>query len=342
MAEIRLLATDLDGTIIGSANEISLYGDFRERVNVMRRKHGTVWAACTGRSMRSFEEFFSPMRRMGLMPDYVVIRHAYIYGLKSFGYVPHFLWNLNIRYQLWLNSLRVRSALAEWHEIVTAGALGVKTLDRRKDRLRMRFSMEEAAVGAEKLLRERAQDHRLLQVFRYMNELDVRIIPFTKGLSLSELARHLEVHADNILAIGDGLNDLSMLDGAVATMTGCPVNAEAEVMEAVHRCGGHIATGRSLDGVLQVLDAYESGEVQSELPEWWCHPSTGKNPSVRKPRSRRRQRHIPAGVLAVAAFYAILTVFASFNMLPYISGWVMKPYILLFRLLTRIMEVLGI
>ena len=46
----RMIATDLDGTLIGRSNEFGLYNAFREKINTLRREHDAVWVICTGRS----------------------------------------------------------------------------------------------------------------------------------------------------------------------------------------------------------------------------------------------------------------------------------------------------
>ena len=69
MNVIQLLATDLDGTLIGSATEFPLYNSYREKVTELKRNYNTIWVACTGRDLSSFKRFFSPMRSMGMEPD---------------------------------------------------------------------------------------------------------------------------------------------------------------------------------------------------------------------------------------------------------------------------------
>jgi len=273
-----MLATDLDGTLIGSANEFPLYNDFREKIAELRREHGTLWVACTGRNLSSFRDFFSPMRLMGIMPDYVIVNHAYIYSISEFGCFPHILWNLRIRYLIWASKLYVRDAIESWHEMITGVSLGVSTVKRKEDRLCLRFDSEDSATVAADLLREKVKPYRHLQVFKYYMEVDVRSVPFTKGLAVSELARHLAIPASEILAIGNGHNDISMMHGDVAKDVGCPSNSEGEVIEAVHKAGGHIAGKKSLGGVLEIIEAYQSGNVCSDLPENWKPPSQGGNP----------------------------------------------------------------
>ena len=114
--EIRLIATDLDGTLIGSANEFPLYHDFRERINEIRRRFNAVWVVCTGRSRRSFQSFFNPMSQMGLLPDYTIIHHAYIYSMTRFGYLPHVPWNIHIRLLMHMHKREAHHALRGWHD----------------------------------------------------------------------------------------------------------------------------------------------------------------------------------------------------------------------------------
>lgn len=338
MAVIRMLATDLDGTLIGSANEFPLYNDFRVRIHELKRSNDTIWVACTGRSLPSFREFFSPMRMLGVMPDFVIVNHAYIYSIRKFGYMPHLFWNLRIRYLIWVSHLYVREAIDEWHDMVTSVTMGVSTIRRRKDRLCLRFDSDDAATTAADLLREKVKPYKHLRVFKYAREIDVRSVPFTKGLALSELAHHLKISASEILSIGNGHNDISMMDRNVAQQVGCPANSEDEVLETVHKAGGHISQKNSLGGVLDILDAYLNGAVCSELPRDWVPPSQGDNPLGRSPRNRKKSVNASRAWMLFAVVYVVLTVLANFRLIPYVSGIIMKPYRLALALLEKIIN----
>jgi HAD superfamily hydrolase (TIGR01484 family) len=320
MAVIRMLATDLDGTLIGSVNEFPLYDDFRDKVQQLRETNGAVWVACTGRTLSSFRQLLSPMRTMEITPDYAIVRHAYIYSVgRHRWYIPHILWNLRIRYLMWANELYVRDAIYEWHDMITSVSLGVTTIRRKKDRLCMRFDTEEAAAVAVNLLEEKVKPYRHLQVFRFKTEVDVRSVPFTKGLALSELARHLEIPPSEVLAIGNGHNDISMMSDNVAKLVGCPSNSEDKVIETVHEAGGHIASKRSLGGVLEIIDAYQKGTVCSDFPEGWKDPSQGDNPISRRPshHGRRHPGSLIRWLLILAIGGVALLVFASFDLIPF-------------------------
>jgi len=341
MADIRLIATDLDGTLIGRANELPLYADFQAILSGLRKQHGTIWVACTGRSLRSFRSYFEPMRITGLAPDYVVVRHAYVMRLTRYGYVPYVFWNLHIAYMILSEWLSVRTAIRDWYALLTRSTVGVKVLRRRWDELAMRFDSQESATVAEELLRTRAAAYKHVRVFRYFMEVDVRAVPFTKGLSLGELASQLSIPAGNILAVGNGHNDASMLDGVVAGMTGCPANSPPELMEIVSESGGHVARSPSLSGVLEILRAYETGEVVSALPEGWTHPSGLPNPHTRHQRHHRQQKalNLQRVWLVLAIVYCVLLVFASFRLLPF-SDLVLLPVRWLLRGATKLISIL--
>ena len=266
------------------------------------------------------------MQAMGVVPDVVIVRHAYIYTYSRLGFRPHIIWNIRILLLSYLDRFSSRHAIAEWHRLIRRVSHGVKTLKRKKDRLWLRFTTEDAANYAAQELKERASRHRHFQVFLYKKEVDVRSVPFTKGMAVGELARHLKLSRDQVLCIGNGHNDISSLDGEVARHTGCPANADAEVMAVVHKTGGHIAGERSLRGVIEILDAYRDDKVNSELPVWWEDPADGSNPSRRPHRHAQQDGSLLRNALLLgAAAYTVLLVFASFGLAP-ASDAIMRPY----------------
>jgi len=76
---------------------------------------------------------------------------------------------------------------------------------------------------------------------------------FSKGRLLAEAARHLNVDPLKILAVGDGLNDVSMLDGSVTPLVGAPGDCCREVREAVTRAGGIISPITNYEGTCDII-----------------------------------------------------------------------------------------
>ncbi len=79
---------------------------------------------------------------------------------------------------------------------------------------------------------------------------------FSKARVLKKCAGLLGVDSLNIIAIGDGINDVSMLDGSAASMVGCPSNACCEVTDTVASAGGLIADSEAAAGTVQILNHY--------------------------------------------------------------------------------------
>jgi len=337
MLDIRLIVIDFDGTLMGSGNEFHLYNTFRDKIQEFQMTKNAAWAVCTGRSRESFRHVFESMRLIGIVPNYLIIRHAYIYSLTRFGYMPHFTWNLRTRHLLWMERLRVCNVLEECCDMAAGSASRGGCIRRTKNWARMRFDSEETTASVANMVREKIKPYRNLRMLKFVREIDIRLVPFTKGLAVSELARHIGIGKENVLTIGDGHNDISMFDANVASYTGCPVNAEPEVMEIVFERRGHIAKSRFLTGVVEILDAHTTGTVCSDLPDGWKKPELRENPSSNHIHHGRHESHVVRNITClVATLYVVLMVFASFKMIPHLSGPIMMPIRLLVKLLVKI------
>lgn len=225
-----------------------------------------------------------------------------------------------------------REILNHWRGMITGAAAGVKVVEQERDKLRLRFDSEESANTAAAILKEKLGQYKHLKVFSFLREIDVHPVPFTKGVSVSELARHLDIYSGNILAIGNGHNDISMFDSDVAGLTGCPSNSEAEVMRVVHERGGHVAEKRALGGVLEILASYKNGTVNSELPDWWVDPPKALNPRhvahATKHKKSVKQLRSKSFFIMIGVIYVTLVIFAHFGIIPF-ADIILKPFTLL-------------
>ena len=329
LRQIQLFVTDADGTLLGQKPEFEQYRAFRLKIDELRTR-GAKWVVCTGRSLRSFNRIFRPMRMFGIEPDYVIARHAYIYERSRHGYWPHWFWNVRV---LWLQSraeVRVRRALPMLRRAVLSRNPFAHIAFSSSQRVCFRFDDEGAANFGAEIIRIEAKPYKYLQIFQFPGEVDVRTVPFTKGLAVAELARHLDIMPARILVVGDGHNDISMMEINAECRTACPGNAAPEVIEAVHRTGGHIASERALSGVMEIIGAYETGRVHSELPPDFHEFKEGANP-VRLPSHTGRESSRTASVLLfLAVLYTTLLVLASFHVVPGL-GVIEKPYQMLVR-----------
>lgn len=321
LKRIRMLVTDADGTLMGRRPEFDQYRAFRAKINNLRTSYGAVWVVCTGRSLGGYKRLFRPMNAFGITPDYVIARHAYIYECRRWGYIPHWFWNLRVLWLQWGDHLALRRAMPRLRRLVISRNPFARVSYSGKERLCFRFEDEGAANFGAEILRAEARPYKYLQIFQTPGEVEVRAIPFTKGLAVRELARHLGVPNEKILVVGDGHNDISMMEMDPPCHTACPGNAAAEVIEAVHKTGGHIASDRSLGGVIEVLTAYETGSINAALPAGW----SGFDQPPAKPKTSRGIRGMGTFVVLMLVFYTTLLVVCSFCRFPGSSA-ILKPY----------------
>ncbi len=340
MPTIRLLATDLDDTLIGARSEFHLYETWRQTVQEIRERDNGVWAVCTSRRLRDFHRVFSPMRAMGLRPDFVVARHAYLYRPAGrFGYVPRVLWNAHIWFVHWRLTSRANRLARRCRFRLQDLWPDARFRKGRRFRFSVTFGSEENLLAAGRQMRGILADFPALKVLRFDRTLALLDIPFTKGLAVAEIARHLHLTKESILAVGDGLNDLSMLDGTVAGMTGCPRNARADVMKAVAETGGHIAEAPALVGTLEIVRAHRAGQVRCVLPDGWQDPSDeayGKNVPLRSRRRAHRSAWLRHACVWGLLLYLIALVFAMHGLLPF-SRFIRLPFDLVLRLAARLL-----
>ena len=79
---------------------------------------------------------------------------------------------------------------------------------------------------------------------------------FNKGSALGEIARRLKIQSGEVLAVGDHLNDLPMLNRQYAAFLAAPANAIPVVKEAVRRGGGYISPRPHGHGVADAIKYY--------------------------------------------------------------------------------------
>jgi len=77
-----------------------------------------------------------------------------------------------------------------------------------------------------------------------------------KGRTLSVLLEREGIAPDQVLAIGDHLNDLDMLDGSAAKFVGCPADAHPRVKEIVTKAGGMVGSRDGHRGTIEIIDHY--------------------------------------------------------------------------------------
>lgn len=332
---LRLLVTDLDGTLIGHRDDRSIHPAFKEFIDHVRSDHQLRWLICTGRRYKNFRHVTKPLERHGITPDLVVARYGRVFKRTSGGYRALPGLTLRIMHARMSGHVRGRYTLQRMYRHVATKMRGARRVLKLRERFTLRFSTEAYADAALHWIQRRVKKLPTLKVTKRNREIDVKQSPCHKGIAVRVVARHLGIPRDEVLTIIDSRNDLCMLDRRIAIHTGCPLNADEETRHRVRSLGGHLATAYTMAGVMDVTQATLNGTVCSDLPPEPEAMPYRRRSSGRSSRSRDRRQLRRSYALRGAVLFITLIVLASFDLLPF-SRIIMQPVQLLFRLIVRI------
>jgi hydroxymethylpyrimidine pyrophosphatase-like HAD family hydrolase len=250
---LRLVSTDFDGTIADSEGS-AIPLEFFERLVGWRKRGKVYWVINTGRTWESLRDELI-RRKAPIWPDWAVALEREIWLVRDRRGVGWFEWNRKCELlhnqlfdavkPLWKLIDDYVSRHTEGHLVEDAGSpVGI------------------IASGEEEADEILAYITPLLQnwpnlvavrnsvYFRFSHKL------YNKGACLEAIAAGLGVVPAEILAVGDHLNDLPMLERRYAWNLGCPANAVDEVKEKVKAEGGYIAQARVGNGTVEVWDHF--------------------------------------------------------------------------------------
>ena len=321
---VRILATNLDGLEYSAGEASGLDEAFCSELHSLQPDGNVLWVAFSGRSKGHARRRLLPFGDSGRLPDFLILRHSRIYRKSLFGYVPSISWNVQILARMILSPVKARRVLDEWYENAVRRFDRMRTLIRTEHHLRMRFDTMENADAAMVTLEQALHVYRHLRAIRKDLEIEVRPVPFIRGLALRELCEHVNLMAEDVLTIVHGRSDLSLVDKSVSAYCGCSANADPHILHAVHDAGGHVARSKSLGGGIEVMRAYRNGQVCSDLPSEWRVRKKEMSLPERPWSNPRTRRLVLRSVALLISLYLILAVFATFDLVP-LSGLILKP-----------------
>jgi HAD superfamily hydrolase (TIGR01484 family) len=235
---IKLISTDFDGTVHTDFEtppvplELeTLIGDLQQR--------GVKWVINTGRDLTSLMETLTQVG-LSVRPDYVVVVEREIYELKESDYVSVTDWNdkcARMHSELFQKVRPHMPRVTQW-------------INHRYNARVYEDPYSPFCLIAEKT-RDAEEIHDYLEIFCrdlgdlvvVRNDVYARFShkAFNKGTALAEIARRLEIMPEEIVACGDHWNDLPMLSREFAHWLVAPMNAIAQVKEAVLRQNGIVS-----------------------------------------------------------------------------------------------------
>ncbi len=256
---IKLIAMDLDWTLIDHSKNVDqrIGKELVDKLNDFIKK-GNYAGIVSGRVLWDFELEFE---RAGVLwanpfPNYVVSREAYIYDIENKDFVSFDEYNLPTKKKV-VNfnsnlSLYIPEMLSMYERenvyvgnFITYGdfalEIHVKQADTDKAmNLMERFVKEKKIVDA--------------AVHRNCTAITIYNKNAGKGKTLMAAVKHFGIKPEEVLAIGDNYNDVSMIDGKLGFIGACVGNADDNLKKIVKAGGGYVGEGMAWRGILNVLE----------------------------------------------------------------------------------------
>ncbi|HNQ87195.1 MAG TPA: HAD hydrolase family protein [Verrucomicrobiota bacterium] len=250
---LRLISTDFDGTIFAEFENPPVPLRLQELLGQFQHA-GVPWVINTGRDLTGLMEVIA-RARLSVRPDYVVAVEREIYQHTAAGYVPFGDWNERCSRDHAALFARVQADIPRLTAWIEAHHAAEVYRDPWSPLCLLADSNAEAD-GIEAYVRAYCRTIPNLTFVR--NDVYARFChaAYSKGTALAAIARHLGVTPAEVFAAGDHLNDLPMLDSAVAGHLLAPSNAIPIVKEAVARQAGEISPlpqGHAVEAALRRL-----------------------------------------------------------------------------------------
>ncbi len=250
---LRLMCTDFDGTIAdGEGRPIST--EFFERLVAWRRRGKVYWIINTGRTWDSLHEELL-RRKAPIWPDWVVAMEREVWLVRDRRGVGWFEWNRKCEV---LHSQLFDAVKPLWKLIddYIARHTDANLVEDAGSPVGIIASSEEEADEISAYITPLLQNWPNLVAVRNSIYFRFSHKNYHKGSCLEAVANGLGVLPQQIMAVGDHLNDLPMMEKKYAWHLACPGNAVDEVKAKVRAGGGYVATATIAEGVVEAWDKF--------------------------------------------------------------------------------------
>lgn len=257
---IKLLSTDFDGTLFAEFEDPPVPLKLQKLIGDLQAQ-GVIWVINTGRELSSLMESLG-RAHLSVKPDYLVLVEREIYCHENSQYVELADWNRDCSHAHAELFLRVREDVPQLMSWVNE---------------RFRATVYEDPYSPFCLIAERNEDADLIHEYLNLycekipnltvvrNDVYARFSHsgYNKGTALAELSRRLKISPENILAAGDHLNDLPMLENRYARYLVSPANAIDVVKTHVRGQNGYISKLRHGHGIADGIEFHLNGVAKS-------------------------------------------------------------------------------
>lgn len=254
---IAIISTDFDGTIFAEFENPPIPDRLVQLLGGLQAR-GVKWVINTGRDMSSLQEALG-RARLPIHPDALVLVEREIYYHQESQYVPLAEWNDQCMRAHEMVFVRLRQDLPRLLEWIHARYTATIYEDTFSPFCLIADNPGDAeAIHA--FLDEYCREVPHLTVVR--NDVYARLAhaDYNKGSALTELARRWGVGPERVLAAGDHLNDLPMLQQQHARYLVTNANAMPEVVALVRRQQGFVSLRSHGHGVVEGLEHFLAGK----------------------------------------------------------------------------------
>lgn len=248
-----LISLDLDGTSVRYEPRLEMDPELMQYIASLRSK-GTAWVMNSDRYTDTMVDIAQSLS-FDQMPAALLSCQRFIHVLNgNQSYLPLHTWNkeqMLLHKELWD---KISPHFKAWQKKIELQFTPLDCV--ANDIVFACMAPPDQTPALRELIRSFIHPWPDAQVAGNHDWSFILHASFSKGKVLKKCAELLGVPQQNIIAIGDGVNDITMLDGSITGLVGCPANASQEVAAAVKAVGGIVADEESAAGTLQILKYY--------------------------------------------------------------------------------------
>jgi hydroxymethylpyrimidine pyrophosphatase-like HAD family hydrolase len=314
MDGLRLLVTDLDGTLIGGHPPPGSYLVLQEKINDLRRQHNAQWAVISGRSKSLIQQLPLMMQGVDARPDFILVNHGQVFSQSSKGCVYNAALSMQLARLRKSDAVKARKAFKEVIKEVPRMFPRSRYVTRESGGIMFQFSDPMEVEQAYQCVSAILGSVYSLRIIRLKHELEVWKVDFEKGLAIKGLQQYLQIHESETCCIGNSSSDVSMLVESVCATACCPANADQDLKDFLQSRGGYISHAQHVEGVCECLEGLKEESLTAAPVDVGIRKNGVWLRNIHRPE---RGGVLKPAVVAASSVYLILLVLAYFDLLPF-------------------------
>ncbi|MBP1931630.1 Cof-type HAD-IIB family hydrolase [Ammoniphilus resinae] len=202
MEHWRLIALDLDGTVLSEEGTIS--NENKEWLN-RAKQAGIEITIATGRPVQHFRKFLT---ELNIQVPYVAANGSEVWTTDGDILERHTLNTEDVEF---MHQLAVRYETRFWSSVVDHLFRPGTFPDNAQDYQWLKFGFQSMDMKILEIIRSQLTEYGLEVTSSDPSNLEVNPLGVSKASGLQAVCKHLQIRPSEVVGIGDGLNDVSMI-----------------------------------------------------------------------------------------------------------------------------------